>query len=79
MGPLVEENTSPGEETIIVSLLRYGRVACILRVYLYPGGVGGSVITRAAKKSPKASEIAIPRSAGLTLLAMTRWGCDASA
>ena len=28
--PSVKENTSPGEETIIVALLRYGRVAYIL-------------------------------------------------
>ena len=28
--PSVEENASPGEEAI-VALLRYGRVACILR------------------------------------------------
>jgi hypothetical protein len=35
MSPSVKENTSPGEGTIIVSLLRYGRVAYILRVCRY--------------------------------------------
>ncbi len=58
--PSVEENTSPGEEAI-VSLLGYGGVAYLLRLCLYPGGVGGSVIVSVAKRSPKASEIATAR------------------
>ena len=33
--PSVKENTSPGEETTIVTLLRYGRVAYILRLCRY--------------------------------------------
>ena len=40
----VKENASPGKETVIAALLRYGRVADILRVCLYPDGLNGSVI-----------------------------------
>jgi hypothetical protein len=37
--PSVWENTSPGEATIIVVWLRFGRVAYLLRLCGYPGGV----------------------------------------
>jgi hypothetical protein len=42
--PFAKENTAPGEETIIVSLLRYGGVAYILRLCLCVSQVvfGGS-------------------------------------
>jgi hypothetical protein len=38
----VKENTSAGEETTLVALLRYGDVAYIIRLCRYPGDVAGS-------------------------------------
>jgi hypothetical protein len=43
--PSVKENTSPGEATTIIALLRYGRVVAYILSLLpvcFSGGVGGS-------------------------------------
>jgi hypothetical protein len=69
----VKDNTSPGEETIVVSLLRYsGVVPYILRRCRYvSGGVNGSVMASDAKQflfswvAGRNPEIAFPRNAGL--------------
>ena len=43
--PSVKENASPGEETIIVALLRYGRVAYLLRLCRYSEILPGLAIS----------------------------------
>jgi hypothetical protein len=79
--PSVKENTSPGEETTIVCLLRYGGVVYLLRVCRYVSQVGSVDLPlireihrgerreeRYERPGPTAfpgPEIAIPRSAGL--------------